>query len=117
MSSKLIEYVFSGARTVAVEYVDKTTSWVRPTAFPSAQIRSDFTQVVRENIDSLKPETTRVGMKYVSRPSSNQFALEAYTKIGSLSIKVIWTNACITPAFELDSSGNVIATTHFVRKK
>jgi hypothetical protein len=65
VSSQLIKTIQNGTRSVAVEYVDKTVTWTRPTNFPSAGVKSDFTQVAEENIDSLKPETTRVAMKYV----------------------------------------------------
>lgn len=68
VSSQLIRNIQKGTRVVAVEYVDKTSAWTRPQGFPSESVKSDFTQVVEENIDSLNPATTRVAMKYAPLP-------------------------------------------------
>jgi hypothetical protein len=65
VSSKLIQEVTKGGKTVAVEYVDRTTSWVRPGGFPSHTMKSAFTAVVTENFDQLNTQTSKVAMKYV----------------------------------------------------
>lgn len=78
VSSQLIKNIQKGARSIAVEYVEKTTAWTRPEGFPSAIIKSDFTQVAEENADSFKPETTRVAMKYAPRALVYQYCLDAH---------------------------------------
>lgn len=50
--------------TIAVEYVERTTSWVRPQGFPSESLKREFVTVVEENLDTLNPRTVRVAMKY-----------------------------------------------------
>ncbi len=65
VSSQLIKNIKKGERAVAVECVDNTSAWTRPEIFPSASVKSDFTQVAQEKAASLDPETTRVAMKYV----------------------------------------------------
>lgn len=65
VSSQLIKNIQKGGKAVAIEYVDKTTAWTRPQGFPSATVKSDFTQVAEENAASLDPETTGVARKYV----------------------------------------------------
>lgn len=55
--------VQKGGRNVAVEVVDKTTAWIRPSTFPIASVRSDFVEVVQENFDNLQPSTAVVAMK------------------------------------------------------
>ena len=71
VSSQLIKNIRNGTNSITVEYVDKTTAWTRPRDFPSADIKSDFTQVAEENAASLKPETTRVAMKCVPQAYNN----------------------------------------------
>lgn len=61
--SKLIKNISKSGRTLAVEYVDKTTAWTRPSGFPVSSTKEDFTDVVQENIDNFGTETTRVAMK------------------------------------------------------
>jgi hypothetical protein len=63
VSSSLIKSIQKGSKSVAVEYVDKTTLWTRPTGFPSASVKEEFAQVVEENIQTLNPNTTTVAMK------------------------------------------------------
>lgn len=47
--SQLIKNVQKGSRSLTVDYVDRTTAWVRPDGFPSADVKNDFTSVVKEN--------------------------------------------------------------------
>lgn len=63
VSSQLIQMVQKGGRNIAVEVVDKTTAWIRPSNFPIASVRSEFVEVVQENFDNLQPSTTVVAMK------------------------------------------------------
>lgn len=63
VSSKLITNVQKSGRTIAVDYVDKTTAWVRPKGFPTIPIRNDFAQVVKENFGAFSAETVKVAMK------------------------------------------------------
>jgi len=63
VSSQLIRNVQNGAKTVAVEFVDKTTTWTRPEGFPSTGAQSEFVQVVKDNINTLQSTTTTVAMK------------------------------------------------------
>ena len=63
VSSQLIQNVQKGVKTVAVEFVDKTTAWTRPAGFPSTGVQSEFVQVVKDNIDTLQSTTTTVAMK------------------------------------------------------
>lgn len=48
---------------IAVEYVDQTTAWRRPTGYPAASIKDAFSDVVDKNSDSFRPETVKVAMK------------------------------------------------------
>lgn len=64
VSSSLIKSIQKSSVSVAVECVDKTILWTRPTGFPSASTKDDFAQVVEENVDTLNPNTTKVAMKY-----------------------------------------------------
>ncbi len=61
-SSQFIKHVQKGKKMIAVEYVDQTTMWKRPTGFPSASIKEVFSDVVDNNSDSSKPETVKVAM-------------------------------------------------------
>lgn len=64
VSSKLITIVQRGARSLRIEFVDKSTAWIRPPDFPSASVKMNFAQVAEENVDLFEPETTTVAMKY-----------------------------------------------------
>ncbi|KAI8944637.1 hypothetical protein F4801DRAFT_571073 [Xylaria longipes] len=66
VSSQVIKHIQKGARTLSIEYVDRTTSWVRPQGFPSPAVQADFVQVVEDNIAVFSPQTTKVAMKYVT---------------------------------------------------
>ncbi|KAF2176603.1 hypothetical protein K469DRAFT_698372 [Zopfia rhizophila CBS 207.26] len=98
VSSQLIQTVQKGAKTVAVEFVDKTTSWTRPAGFPSTSVQSEFAQVVKDNIDALQPTTTTVAMKESEHQSDKDKRMH-YT------------------GFELDKNRNVTRTSHFVQQK
>ena len=91
VSSQLIKNIQKGTKSIAVEYVDKTTSWTRPSNFPSTSVKEDFTQVAQENIDSLTSETTRVAMKY----ALYQLQLSPNNDVENLSTKVTRTIGCI----------------------
>ncbi|KAG6367329.1 hypothetical protein INS49_001516 [Diaporthe citri] len=96
VSSKLIKNISKSGRTLAVEYVDKTTAWTRPSEFPASSIKQDFTDVVQENIDNFGTETTRVAMKESEHQSEKDKRVH-YT------------------AYALDKDGNVVETKHLVR--
>ncbi|KUL81689.1 hypothetical protein ZTR_09994 [Talaromyces verruculosus] len=98
VSSQLIQMVQKGGRNIAVEVVDKTTAWIRPSSFPIASVRSDFVEVVQENFDNLQPSTAAVAMKESEHQSDKDKRMH-YT------------------AFELDSNRQVIRTTHLVKHK
>ncbi|EKG12719.1 hypothetical protein MPH_10132 [Macrophomina phaseolina MS6] len=97
VSSQLIKNIQKGTKSVAVEYVDKTTSWTRPDEFPASSVKSDFTQVAEENLESLKPETVRVAMNLEHQSDKDK--------------RMHYS------AYELDKDGNVIGTRHFVKQK
>ncbi|KAK3613373.1 hypothetical protein LTR56_027923 [Elasticomyces elasticus] len=64
VSSTLIKKAMAkNGKTIAVECVDKTSTWARPTNFPSQSIKEDFTRVALENIDQFKAGTTTIAMK------------------------------------------------------
>jgi len=63
VSSKLIKNVTQGSKSIAVDYVDKTSAWTRPADFPTAKVKETFAQVVQDNVSALAPETVRVAMK------------------------------------------------------
>lgn len=52
VSSKFIRTVTKGGRALSAEYVDKTTAWTRPSGFPAATVKDEFS-----------PETVKVAMK------------------------------------------------------
>ncbi|KAF2732068.1 hypothetical protein EJ04DRAFT_514187 [Polyplosphaeria fusca] len=98
VSSQLIQNVQKGAKTVAVEFVDKTTTWTRPAGFPSTSAQSEFVQVVKDNINTLQSTTATVAMKESEHQSDKDKRMH-YT------------------AFELDNNRNVVRTSHFVQQK
>ena len=63
VSSQLMKNVTSGSKTVAVEFVDKTTAWVRPSGYPSAQLKETFAAVVKQNMSIFGAGTAKVAMK------------------------------------------------------
>ncbi|KAF2003579.1 hypothetical protein P154DRAFT_573176 [Amniculicola lignicola CBS 123094] len=97
VSSQLIKTVTSGSKTVAAEFVDKTTAWVRPSAYPSAQLKNMFAAVVEQNMGSYSAQTTRVAMKESEHQSDVDKRMH-YT------------------VYELDSNGAVIQTRHIVQQ-
>jgi len=63
VSSQFIKNIQEGTKSIAVDYVDQTTAWKRPTGFPSASTKEVFSDVVDKNSDSFKSETVKVAMK------------------------------------------------------
>ncbi|GKZ58814.1 hypothetical protein AnigIFM49718_004652 [Aspergillus niger] len=98
VSSQVIQALENGGKKVIVEYVDKTTAWIRPTGFPATFVRSEFVQVVNENIATLHADTAYVAMKE-SEHQSDKDKRKHFT------------------AYELDSNRIVIRTTHFVKQE
>ncbi|KAK2766243.1 hypothetical protein FQN54_007760 [Arachnomyces sp. PD_36] len=98
VSSQLIQTISKGGKSVAVEFVERTTAWVRASGFPAMSVRTDFVQVVQENMDTLQPSTTIVAMKESEHQSDMDKRMH-YT------------------AFELDSNRNVLRTSHLVKQK
>ncbi|TRX87896.1 hypothetical protein FHL15_011212 [Xylaria flabelliformis] len=98
VSSQVIKNILKGTQTLSIEYVDKTTSWVRPQGFPSRVVQADFVQVVEDNIAIFSPQTTKVAMKESENQSDADKRMH-YT------------------AFGLDDNGNVIETKHLVRHR
>ncbi|OJD14305.1 hypothetical protein ACJ73_09095, partial [Blastomyces percursus] len=50
VSSQLIQTIQKGGKSIVVECVDKMTAWIRPAGFPTTSLRSEFVQIVEENI-------------------------------------------------------------------
>jgi hypothetical protein len=65
ISGKLIKSVQSGGKNVAIEYVEKTSSWIRPSGFPSRSVQDDFVKVAQNNLSKFKAGTVKIAMKYV----------------------------------------------------
>ncbi|KAK5711505.1 hypothetical protein LTR17_018380 [Elasticomyces elasticus] len=64
LSSTLIKKAMAkNGKIIAVECVDKTSTWARPSNFPSQSIKEDFTRVALESIDQFKAGTTTIAMK------------------------------------------------------
>ena len=63
VSSQFIKNIQQGKKKIAVEYVDQTTAWKRPSGFPSARTKEVFSNIVDKNSDSFKAETVKVAMK------------------------------------------------------
>jgi hypothetical protein len=55
------------AKSITVDYVDKTDTWTRPTNYPSTNVKAEFSQVVEDNASSLHDDTAKVAMKYAFR--------------------------------------------------
>lgn len=47
----------------------------RPSGFSVTHVKSDFVGVVEKNLDSLRPDTAIVAMKYIQAPLSLKFSL------------------------------------------
>ncbi|RAL06640.1 uncharacterized protein BO97DRAFT_447415 [Aspergillus homomorphus CBS 101889] len=97
ISSRLIQSIEKGGKMVIVEYVDKTTTWIRPTGSPATSVQTEFVQVVTDNFETLQPTTAFVAMKE-SEHKSDLDKRKHYT------------------AYELNSDRTVTRTTHFVRQ-
>ena len=63
VSSQFIKNIQKGTKKIAVEYVDQTTAWKRPTGYPSASTKEVFSNIVDKNSGSFKSETAKVAMK------------------------------------------------------
>ncbi|GBF62509.1 hypothetical protein TMEN_5055 [Trichophyton mentagrophytes] len=98
VSSQFIQNVIRGSRVIAVEFVDKTTAWIRPAAFPATNVKSDFMDVVEKNLDSLRPNTAIVAMKESEHKSDSDMRMH-FT------------------AYKLDKNRNILITKHFVASK
>ncbi|KAK0771100.1 hypothetical protein LTR75_017753 [Friedmanniomyces endolithicus] len=67
VSSTLIRNIIAkNGKSVAVECVDKTTGWIRPTGYPSNSVKEDFAAVASENISAFKAGTATIAMKYAT---------------------------------------------------
>ncbi|KAB8356353.1 hypothetical protein FH972_023937 [Carpinus fangiana] len=98
VSSSFIKNVQKGTKTLAVEYVDKTTAWTRPTGFPSSSVKSEFAEVIEEHADTFRPDTVKVAMKESEHQSDKDKRMH-YT------------------AYELSKEGTVLATRHLTKNK
>lgn len=65
ISGKLTKSVQSGGKNVAIEYVEKTSSWIRPSGFPSQSVQEDFVKVAQNNASKFKVDTVKIAMKHV----------------------------------------------------
>ncbi|GAB7336146.1 hypothetical protein MBLNU13_g08925t1 [Cladosporium sp. NU13] len=64
ISSSLIKKATgSNGKTIAVEIVDKTNTWIRPTNYPAESIKEDFAKVALENAHKFKSSVTTIAMK------------------------------------------------------
>lgn len=57
--------MIKNGQKLTVEYVDKTTAWVRPSDYPAQKVKDEFVLAVKELQGDMKPGTTRIAMKYV----------------------------------------------------
>ncbi|KAK2749960.1 hypothetical protein FQN55_002677 [Onygenales sp. PD_40] len=97
VSSRLIKQVSQGTRTLAVEFVDRTTSWQRPECALPESVKDEFAQLVQDNIDTFNSQATKVAMKE-SEHQSEANMRKHYT------------------AFELGKDGTVLGVKHLVKK-
>ncbi|KAM5442656.1 hypothetical protein MferCBS31731_002535 [Microsporum ferrugineum] len=97
VSSRTIKHISNGTRAMIVEYVDRTTSWYRPEFAPADSVKTDFVNVVQENLHTFNPQTARVAMKE-SEHTSDADQRKHYT------------------AFELDKNGTVLGVKHLVHQ-
>lgn len=66
ISSSLIKKATgSNGKTIVVEIVDKTNTWIRPTNYPAESIKEDFAKVALENAHKFKSSVTTIAMKQV----------------------------------------------------
>ncbi|KAF2210262.1 hypothetical protein CERZMDRAFT_99680 [Cercospora zeae-maydis SCOH1-5] len=64
VSSSLLNNVKSkSGKQVALEVVDKTTSWSRPSGFPSEGVKQEFVKIAENNTEKFKPEVVKIAMK------------------------------------------------------
>ena len=87
ISGKLIKSVQSGGKNVAIEYVEKTSSWIRPSGFPSHSVQDDFVKVAQNNVSKFKAGTVKIAMKYVFELRLDVFGLGTYMETGNPSIR------------------------------
>lgn len=69
MSAKYISSTFfkavttTAGRPLRVNFVDETTAWVRPSDYPAASVKKEFTRLVEEQGDKFKDGVSTVAMK------------------------------------------------------
>ncbi|KAF2642226.1 hypothetical protein P280DRAFT_548773 [Massarina eburnea CBS 473.64] len=98
LSGQAIQTVTKGAKTIMVEYVEKTTAWTRPAGYPADNVKQEFVSLVDDYFDKLQPTTAKVAMKESEHPSDND-KRKHYT------------------AFELDKDNKHVNTIHLHRKE
>ena len=87
ISSKLIKSVQLSGKNVAIEYVEKTSAWTRPSGFPSLSVQDDFVKVAQNNVSKFKEGTVKIAMKCVFELPPDVFRLDAYMEAGKPSIR------------------------------
>ncbi|RMD42377.1 hypothetical protein DV735_g2738, partial [Chaetothyriales sp. CBS 134920] len=97
VSRQTIKTVTNGSKTVAADFVDRTTAWIRPSGYPSTQVKNNFAKVVEDNLNSFSAQTSKVALKESEHQSEKDKRVH-YT------------------AYELDSEGKVIQSSHLVQK-
>ncbi|KAL2043417.1 hypothetical protein N7G274_003723 [Stereocaulon virgatum] len=104
VSSQFIKNIQKGKKRIAVEHVDQTTAWKRPTGFPSASTKEVFSDVVDKNSDSFKPETVKVAMKESQHQSDKDKRMH-YTAVWNARIPfgVISHPAEVLPLSEMQN--------------
>lgn len=95
--SAFLKNIANGSKTIALECVDKTSTWTRPSGFPSAQVKDDIAKAVEQNIHKLNPRTVKVAMKSVFIPV-NHFSChhELTWNLENLPISLKQIRFCIT---------------------
>ncbi|KAF1999126.1 hypothetical protein P154DRAFT_494170 [Amniculicola lignicola CBS 123094] len=94
-ASQVIRKIFTSAgKEISVEFVTSTDAWTRTYLAPSRQ--TEFAAVVEKYKDTLRSDTERVAVKEAEHPSTND-PTPHYS------------------VFELDKSGNVLASKHYYK--
>ena len=65
VSGQLIKSIHKAGKALAVESVNRTSAWIRPSDYPVASAAEEFVELVAEYAGTFKPDTVKVAMKYV----------------------------------------------------
>lgn len=88
-------------RTIAVDIVDKTTAWVRPSNYPTESVKDKFADAAVRNADAFQPDVESVAMKYVfDCPHGSDFVHVSNNASERGNIQASLTKAIITPLMD-----------------